>query len=151
MCRSAEVVLGHAELGCRTVDVFSMFRCRVSACLLHGRLLLLGAENGTLAVYFVPSERSLPDLDLFNPAGRLKLGCDPLRRLFMVDQAETVRVLALDSAGRLHQCYWRRPRAGYLPSQEIAGYLPSQEMAEYGVRYMVFSTDQASVWWLGGR
>ena len=94
-------------------------------------------------MYFVPSERSLPDLDLLNPAGRLQLGSDPLRRLFVVDQAETVRVLALNSAGCLHHCYWRRPGAGYLPSQETA--------EERGSRYMVLGAYLTPGRWLGGR
>ena len=84
-------------------------------------------------MYFVPSERALPDLDLHNPAGLLKLASEPLRRLFVMDQAETVRVLALDWASCLHHCYWRRPGAGHLPGQETA--------EEMGWRYMVFASD----------
>ena len=73
---------------------------------------------GTLAVYFVPEERALLDVDLSRPAGRLTLTCEPLLQLRVIDQAETVRVFAEDAAGSLHHCYWRRPGAGYRPSHE---------------------------------
>ncbi|XP_043207904.1 uncharacterized protein LOC122373674 isoform X2 [Amphibalanus amphitrite] len=115
-----EVVVGHAELGSRTLDAFMALRSRVSACLLHGRLMVLGTENGTLAVYFVPDERALLSVDLACPAGRLQLTTEPLLRLRVIDQAETVRVFAHDAAGCLHHCYWRRPGAGYRPSHDPA-------------------------------
>ena len=69
-------------------------------------------------MYFVPSERALLDVDLSRPSGQIHLADEALYRLYVVDQNETVRVLAQGAGGRLHHCYWRRPGAGYMPPAE---------------------------------
>ncbi|KAF0300051.1 hypothetical protein FJT64_027375 [Amphibalanus amphitrite] len=110
----AEVVVGHAELGSRTLDAFMALRSRVSACLLHGRLM---------AHWRCISSPTSARCCLSTWPARLAVSSSlpsPLLRLRVIDQAETVRVFAHDAAGCLHHCYWRRPGAGYRPSHDPA-------------------------------
>lgn len=67
---------------------------------------------GTLAVYFSPSERSLPDLEISKPAARLKLSDTALRTLLVLEETTCLRVLALDDYGALKQCFWQSPVGG---------------------------------------